>query len=77
MRASRRSCSSCTVRRSSSFPVPTDAETGTQDQALLDSLEACTSGGGEPIPPSADGLPFSTATVPGEGASAEEACWLA
>ncbi|HTQ41485.1 MAG TPA: FHA domain-containing protein [Polyangiaceae bacterium] len=49
------------------IPVPVDSETGEQDQALLDSLDACTSGSGEPIPPSADGLPFSTATVPGEG----------
>jgi hypothetical protein len=48
------------------IPVPSDAETGTVDHALLDGLDACTSANGEPIPPSADGLPFSTATVPGE-----------
>jgi hypothetical protein len=49
------------------IPVPGNDDTGTQEQALLDGLDACTSGSGEPIPPSADGLPFSTATVPGEG----------
>jgi hypothetical protein len=49
------------------IPVPSKDDAGTVDQALLDGLDACTSGTGEPIPPSRDGLPFSTATVPGEG----------
>jgi hypothetical protein len=36
------------------------------DAALLDGLEVCTSRSGGPVLPSSDGLPFSTATVPGE-----------
>ena len=38
----------------------------TLDGALLDGLEVCTSRSGGPVLPSGDGLPFSTATVPGE-----------
>lgn len=47
------------------IPVPSQAEAG-PDEALLDGLDACTAGDGELIAPSRDGLPFSTATVPGE-----------
>lgn len=49
-------------------PVGSVAETGPPDETLLDGLEACTSRAGEALPPTRDGLPFSTATVPGEGA---------
>jgi hypothetical protein len=49
------------------IPVPSAAgDTGTEEQALVDGLDACTSASGEAIPPSKDGLPFSTATVPGD-----------
>lgn len=49
------------------FSVGSKAD-GTLDAALVDGLEACTSRGGAPVGPSRDGLPFSTATVPGETA---------
>ena len=48
------------------IPVPTTSDAGTDEQALVDGLDACTSSSGEPIAPSKDGLPFSTATVPGD-----------
>jgi hypothetical protein len=49
------------------IPVRSEAETDVLSRALLDGLDACASGTGEPIPASRDGLPFSTATMPGEG----------
>ncbi len=47
------------------FSVGSRAD-GSLDAALVDGLEACTSRSGAPVGPSRDGLPFSTATVPGE-----------
>src|SRR5581483_7289604 len=47
--------------------IPVGSKTGaTLDAALLDGLEVCTARSGGPVLPSRDGLPFSTATVPGE-----------
>ncbi len=48
------------------IPVGSTEGDGKLDEALVDGLAACTSRSGELVPPSRDGLPFSTATVPGE-----------
>lgn len=48
------------------IPVGSTDGAGKLDGALVDGLDACTARGGQLVPLSRDGLPFSTATVPGE-----------